>query len=97
MTPHQIYELSVPLVLVYSPDDPRFLCAVCGNMANRRRWYHVEFPAGRAIRITVSPSDYGVPLDAYQQDLTLDPLGRRPSSACACPLIARCYRSTKSE
>lgn len=24
VTPHQIYELSVPLVLVYSPDDPRF-------------------------------------------------------------------------
>ncbi|MBI5505885.1 MAG: thrombospondin type 3 repeat-containing protein [Deltaproteobacteria bacterium] len=23
-TPHQIYELSVPLVLVYQPDDPRF-------------------------------------------------------------------------
>ncbi len=24
VTPHQMYELSVPLVLVYSPDDPRF-------------------------------------------------------------------------
>jgi hypothetical protein len=29
---------------VVSPADPRFLCAVCGNVANRRQWYAIEFP-----------------------------------------------------
>ena len=30
---------------VVTPDDPRFLCAVCGNLSNRRRWYAVVFPS----------------------------------------------------
>jgi hypothetical protein len=29
---------------VVTPDDPRFLCAVCSNLANHRRWYRVVFP-----------------------------------------------------
>lgn len=30
---------------VVTPDDPRFLCAVCSNLANHRRWYRVVFPS----------------------------------------------------
>jgi hypothetical protein len=35
---------------VVSPADPRFLCAVCGNLANRRRWYRIAFPSANARR-----------------------------------------------
>jgi len=30
---------------VVSPADPRYVCCVCGNIANHRRWYRVVFPA----------------------------------------------------
>ena len=35
---------------VVTPADPRFLCAVCGNLANRRRWYRVKFPSANVRR-----------------------------------------------
>lgn len=42
---------------VVTPNDARFLCAVCGNLANHRRWYRVKFPSAnqrRAIEGLVS-------------------------------------------